>query len=100
MSVFWSNVVGALVAISYVFVVSTNKIFVTQGSKKRKYLLYLLFQAVAIPFYSYIVEYIAFVIAAYDHYELIAKIVATPVSLLCNFVFMSWLTNYGKNNEH
>ena len=87
---FWlSNAVGALVAVTFVFMASVRKVFLYHGQYVWRMLgIYVTYQVVAIFIASAAIDWIAQAI----HHPLLAKIMVTPVTFYCNFLFMNWLT--------
>ncbi|WP_085790022.1 GtrA family protein [Roseivivax jejudonensis] len=104
-SPFWSSMIGAAVAVSFVYVVSLNRIFSVEGALgARGFPAYLIWQAVAIFIASALVAWLshallpmaaALPVQAADPLALAsgaAKALVTPITLLANFLFMRWLT--------
>lgn len=111
-AVFFANWVGALCAVSYVFVVSQYKIFSGQsGFKVHLFTAYLIYQILAISVASALVALVAVAAlpvgdwlsanvmalinqTAFDPRVVataIAKVAVTPLTLYSNFIFMGWL---------
>ena len=95
-----SNIISASIAATYVYFVSTNKIFENNGkySLTLKYLIYILRQFCLIFASSYVIMYISNGLSSlFETYNLIfllknvkiiSKIVNTPVTMFVNFVVM------------
>ncbi|MEE3624777.1 GtrA family protein [Nitrospirillum sp. BR 11752] len=100
---FFANLVGASLAISFVFLVSQRRIFIHDGHVLgRQFLYYCLWQAAAVPLASLAIASLAPLIEATGLLQLlpihgrviapvIAKALVTPVTLYSNYLFMSWL---------
>lgn len=95
-----ANIISAGLAASYVYFVSTRKIFENSGrhSLKFKYFIYILYQFILIVISSYVISLIAkglSIVFIYYHLnflltnvKIISKIVNTPVTMLINFIVM------------
>lgn len=95
-----SNIISAGLAASYVYLVSTNKIFVNNGklSLTLKYLIYILYQFCLILVSSYVIMLISNgltnlfetynLILLLKNVKIISKIVNTPVTMIVNFIVM------------
>ena len=96
-----SNFISMSLAASYVFVISSKKIFKNENSKldiKYKYLIYIAYQFVLIIVASYVISLFTdglvcfftnhnyLLLVKYAKY--IAKIINTPITLLVNFLVM------------
>lgn len=92
------NIISSFVAVTYVYFISTRKTFInnsTTKTLKRKYLYYIIYQVFIIILSSIIISCLS---GIFSHFALIsnwnkiiAKIVFTPVTMICNFIFMKWL---------
>ena len=95
-----SNIISASIAATYVYFVSTNKIFENSGkySLTLKYLIYILYQFCLIFVSSYVIMYISNglsnlfetynLIFLLKNVKIISKIINTPVTMFVNFVVM------------
>lgn len=97
-SPFSSNLISAALAITFVFFVSVYKIFLTNGFfVLSAFMIYLIYQAISIWFFSYVIKLLSYLITYYQTYglfeaPLIAKIIVTPFTLVTNYLFMRFLT--------
>lgn len=99
-----SNIISSTIAITFVYFVSTNKIF--KGNNiteiRAKYLIYIIYQCIVIFTFSIIIEKISLFILAKDilflsdFHNIIAKICVTPFTMTINFIFMKVLMGYHK----
>lgn len=108
--VFWANMLGATVAITFVFSVAQRRIFVSDGHVLLpKFAVYFLYQSMVIPLASLGIHALAALleganVGAYPPFDLLpsdaarqaavsvlAKGLATPATLYSNFLFMGWL---------
>lgn len=106
-SPFWASVVGAGVAVTFVYVVSRLMVFtVRQLGGPSDYAIYVIWQVCAIAVASVCVALIGVTVAPLaaswrteampDALALatgFGKVVVTPITLGANFLFMRWLTN-------
>ncbi len=91
-----ANIISSFVAIIFVFSVSTRKIFVNDNkySLKIKFLIYVVYQVVLVSFTSFIISSLAKSLVSCNFYlivkysKLLAKIIVTPFSMMCNFIVM------------
>ncbi|MGM9534388.1 MAG: GtrA family protein [Intestinibacter sp.] len=99
--VLYANFCSAIPSISFVFIVSTSKIFKNKKTKVSlscKYLIYFTYQMVLILSVSYIGQVlygvfinlvkIPFILA---YLKIFIKIIITPITLILNFLFMNIL---------
>ncbi|RZI85099.1 MAG: hypothetical protein EOP38_06360 [Rubrivivax sp.] len=86
--VFIANLAGATLAVLFVFFMSLRPIFLYQGGRTSgKLVRYAAYQALAIPLASAVID-------ALDHLgtgPLWAKLLVTPFTFLCNFLFMRFI---------
>lgn len=102
LEVFTANCISSLPAITFVFFTSTSKIFARKQSRVpvwAKYLIYLIYQAVLVYCVSILGELVnAFILdnvtieLILSFSKLAAKIIITPVTMVCNFFMMRLLT--------
>lgn len=94
------NMFSSLIAVSFVYVASTRKIFQNGNEKinlKKKYILYILYQLLVITISSLAIGVLAGVLGNINiefisHYNsVLAKVLVTPVTMLTNFIFMKLL---------
>lgn len=89
-----ANMISSLIGVSFVFIVSTRKIFKnnTKINIKIKYLIYLVYQIILIITVSYILlilkEYILTldVSPISEHINIIVKILITPFTMIINYI--------------
>ena len=100
MQVMVVNILSSLVAVTFVYITSTKKLFENNSNKfsvKKKYILYIIYQIIMILLSSYIIGSIAVflphikinIITKYS--KIIAKIIFTPITMIINFIFMKIL---------
>ncbi len=101
--VLYANMISALPAVTFVFIISNTRIFSVEKTnikdKIRKYFIYLGYQAVLLACVSYLGDYIYF-----NHTEfltnmlndvqikLLIKVFITPITMILNFIVMKFLT--------
>ena len=97
--VFYANMISSVPAITFVFMISTHKIF-SKGEKlplSVKYILYLLYQLILVTAVSAIAGRLALWIAGLFAGKLgtiskiLAKICITPITMAVNFVVMKFM---------
>lgn len=96
-----SNIISSLVAVTFVYFTSTKKIFINKNEKinlNKKYVVYIIYQVLMILASSTLIGLINNGIILYFNYEIflkyskiIAKILVTPLTMICNFIFMKLL---------
>lgn len=96
-----SNIISSLVAVTFVYFTSTKKIFINKNEKinlNKKYVVYIIYQVLMILASSTLIGLINNGIILYINYEIflkyskiIAKILVTPLTMICNFIFMKLL---------
>lgn len=109
--VFLANLVGATLALTFVFFVAQNRVFVSDGGfAYRKFAAYSLFQMMAVPLASLAIHGLtdSLLSLGLNNWSLLATLVpaeqlrlviisvfakgiVTPLTLYSNFVFMGWL---------
>ena len=96
-NLFWANIAGAVLGVSFVFISSTRYIFKNDGQVPLwiKYFLYLIYQAILVTCVSYILVRInAFLlnnISAYiapNYIAILSKIIITPITMVLNFIVL------------
>lgn len=100
MPVSTANMISAVPAITWVFIISNKKIFKNEQSKldiKYKYIIYFLYQLVLVTIVSYfgewlyaILESIEFINNSFiiNYLKIIVKIIITPITMILNFIVM------------
>ena len=101
-----SNIISSTVAVTYVYITSTKKLFKNDSkySLKIKYIMYIIYQICMILISSYVVYLISNWLLNVDinslkglfnfiinHAKLSAKILVTPFTMVINFIFMKFL---------
>lgn len=96
-----SNIISSLMAVTFVYFTSTKKIFINKNEKinlNKKYVVYIIYQVLMILASSTLIGLINNGIILYINYEIflkyskiIAKILVTPLTMICNFIFMKLL---------
>ncbi len=94
-----SNIISSFVSITFVFLVSTKKIFVNNGkyNLKLKYFIYIIYQIILVSITSSIIGILVNVfmksniILISKYAKILAKIIVTPFSMICNYIVMKKL---------
>ena len=94
-----ANMTSSFVGVSFVFVVSTRKLFINNSkiNIKLKYIIYIIYQIMLISTVSYILvilkEYLLTIdiIFITKYINIIVKIIITPFTMLINFMVMKYL---------
>ena len=100
----YANMVSAVPAVTYVFFLSTRKIFRTSTNSKLKlkykYLFYLMYQIVLVSIISLFAQkiYDSFYNYSFEfeliknNLKILIKCFITPITMTCNFIFMKILS--------
>jgi len=101
LKIIYSNILSSIPAVTFVFFVSTRKIFSKNNSRislKEKYLIYFLYQLILIFLVSLFGQYLYLLIlkrttinVEFKILKLIIKILITPITMLINFIVMKFL---------
>lgn len=96
-----SNILSSIPAVTFVFFVSTRKVFSKNNSKillKEKYLIYFLYQLILIVLISLLAQYLYLLSlknismnVELKLLKIIIKILITPITMLINFIVMKFL---------
>lgn len=94
-----SNMISSLVGVSFVFLVSTRKIFVNNSkiNLKLKYIIYIVYQLILIYLASLTILALKNYLTSLDikivtkYVNIISKIIITPFTMLINFIVMKLL---------
>ncbi|NFG60730.1 GtrA family protein [Clostridium sp. CMCC3677] len=99
-----ANVISAIPAITFVFIVSTKKIFSNTSSKfslPQKYLIYFLYQIILISLISSLAQVIFNIVSTTtlmnylfisSNLEMLVKIFITPITMTINFLVIKILS--------
>ena len=97
-NVIFSNIISSIPAITFVFVVSTRKIFLTHTGRfslKQKYLIYILYQIILILTISIIGQMLYNIsehfLSNKDLLKILIKLTITPITMITNFFVMKFL---------
>jgi hypothetical protein len=97
-NVIFSNILSSIPAITFVFFVSTRKIFLTHIGKfslKQKYLIYILYQIILITTVSIIGQILYNIsenlLSNKELLKIIIKLTITPITMITNFFVMKFL---------
>ena len=97
-NVIFSNILSSIPAITFVFFVSTRKIFLTHIGKfslKQKYLIYILYQIILITTVSLIGQILYNIsenlLSNKELLKIIIKLTITPITMITNFFVMKFL---------
>lgn len=98
LQILYSNILSSILAITFVFVVSTKKIFKENKkglSTKQKYLIYFVYQVVLIFLVSILgqIVYINLIKngISYSLLKIVIKIMITPITMIMNFFVIKYL---------
>ena len=98
LKILYSNILSSIPAITFVFIVSTKKIFKENKkgfSIKQKYIIYFLYQMILIFFISSLAQ-ILYILAIknninFSSLKLIIKLLITPITMILNFFVIKYL---------
>ena len=101
LKIIYSNILSSIPAVTFVFFVSTRKIFSKNNSRislKEKYLIYFLYQLILIVLISIWAQYLYLLSLKnismnieLKFLKIIIKILITPITMLINFIVMKFL---------
>lgn len=101
LKIIYSNILSSIPAVTFVFFVSTRKIFAKNNSRislKEKYLIYFLYQLILIVLISSLAQYLYLLSlknismnVELKLLKIIIKILITPITMLINFIVMKFL---------
>ncbi|MBQ9181612.1 MAG: GtrA family protein [Bacilli bacterium] len=95
-----ANIISSFISVTYVYIVSTRNNFKNESSNislKKKYIIYIVYQVIMILIFSFIISGLSSVLIKINYNIVIkyskicAKILVTPITMICNFMFMKWL---------
>ncbi|WP_195340178.1 GtrA family protein [Fusobacterium sp. 1001295B_180824_G3] len=99
--IIYLNILSSIPAVTFVFFISTRKIFTKNRSKltlKEKYLIYFLYQIILIVSISLFGQYLYLLILKnitikieLKILKIIIKLLITPITMLINFIVMKFL---------
>ena len=98
LNVMISNMISAIPALTYVFAMSSKRIFKNDNSKisvKFKYIMYFAYQIILVTtvsfvaglLYDYLIDIVT-IDMLIKHMKLVIKIIITPITMLLNFIIM------------
>lgn len=98
--IFYGNIFSSIPAISYVFLISTKKIFTKSHRNNltiiQKYIIYFIYQLLLIFFISIVAQTLYTLVGKYNlnfkMMKIIIKILITPVTMTINFFVIKYLT--------
>lgn len=91
--VYVANLIGASLAVLFVFFASLRPVFLYTGHQtSRKLLHYIAYQVVAIWLASWLIDALSTVLDPLAWAPIVAKIMVTPLTFAANFSFMRWLS--------
>ena len=94
------NIISSIISVTYVYIVSTRKTFTNTSTKrnlKTKYVYYIIYQVCIILLSSTLIGLLSSkllgVSVAYlvKYRKIVSKIIITPFTMICNFIFMKYL---------
>ena len=101
LKIIYSNILSSIPAVTFVFFVSTRKIFSKNNSRislKEKYLIYFLYKLILILLISLLAQYLYLLSlknismnVELKLLKIIIKILITPITMLINFIVMKFL---------
>lgn len=97
--IFYGNIFSSIPAISYVFLISTKKIFTKSHRNNltiiQKYIIYFIYQLLLIFFISIVAQNLYTLVGKYNlnfkMMKIIIKILITPVTMTINFFVIKYL---------
>ena len=100
LKVFYANIFSSIPAISYVFLISTKKIFTKSHRNNltviQKYIIYFIYQLLLIFLISIVAQNLYILVGKYNlnfkMMKIIIKILITPVTMTINFFVIKYLT--------
>ena len=100
LKIFYANIFSSIPAISYVFLISTKKIFTKSHRNNltiiQKYIIYFIYQLLLIFFISIVAQNLYILVREYNlnfkMMKIIIKILITPITMTINFFVMKYLT--------
>ncbi len=103
LDVIHSNILSAIPSVTFVFFISTKKIFQNNTKRislKKKYLIYVIYQIVLVLSVSLLAQIIYNYIMTINmntyylnkHLKILIKLGITPITMLLNFIFMKVLS--------
>ena len=96
-NLFWDNICGAVLGVSFVFIFSTRYIFKNEGNIPlwAKYFIYVTYQIILVIIISKILVIInSFLLVNFAQYlnektaAVLSKILITPLTMICNFIVL------------
>lgn len=99
LKIFYANIFSSIPAISYVFLISTKKIFTKSHRNNltiiQKYIIYFIYQLLLIFLISIVAQNLYILVGKYNlnfkMMKVIIKILITPVTMTINFFVMKYL---------
>ena len=99
LKVFYANIFSSIPAISYVFLISTKKIFTKSHRNNltviQKYIIYFIYQLLLIFLISIVAQNLYILVGKYNlnfkMMRIIIKILVTPVTMTINFFVIKYL---------
>lgn len=98
LQILYSNILSSIPAITFVFIISTKRIFKENKdgfSIKQKYLIYFVYQMVLILLVSLLGQFLYTIIINnginFSFLKIIIKIIITPVTMILNFFVIKYL---------
>ncbi|MFQ9615391.1 MAG: GtrA family protein [Clostridium butyricum] len=98
----YANIISAIPAITYVFMISIKKIFKEKKSNinlKIKYMIYFIYQVSLITLISILAQFIYKYLVSeltnlviLTQLKIIIKLMITPITMICNFIMMKFLS--------
>ena len=100
LEIFYANIFSSIPAISYVFLISTKKIFTKSHRNNltiiQKYIIYFIYQLLLIFLISIVAQNLYTLVGKYNlnfkMMKIIIKILITPVTMTINFFVIKYLT--------
>lgn len=97
--IFYANIFSSIPAISYVFLISTKKIFTKSHRNNltiiQKYIIYFIYQLLLIFFISIVAQNLYILVGKYNlnfkMMKIIIKIIITPITMTINFSVIKYL---------
>lgn len=101
-NIVYANIISAIPAVTYVFLISTRKIFATKKSNRSisdKYIIYFIYQIILLILISLLAQFLynkfyhlaSNYLVIKNNFKIIIKCIITPITMTCNFFVMKIL---------
>lgn len=98
LKIFYANILSSVPAISFVFFLSTKKIFKKNQKKitiNQKYIIYIVYQIILIFLISFLADFLYLFVKNrkidFEYLKVTIKILITPITMIVNFFVLKYL---------